>query len=202
MHNTRSSSTPTQPAIPSDIRRIPYRHPKSPRSGHTSPSSRSSISSISSISSRTPPPGPTTVVNFPATQPPTTMMPTAPTMMPPQPVAGLPINVVAAPPDHPGHALAHTQLPLIIIQLPVYPPQQQFQQAPPAFTIVHEPCERRRRRHHRYSTSSPSLSSFSSGTTHSRLRPRERRRRQSYTPFIYSYKETTLSFPVIQSFAV
>ena len=71
------SSTPTQQMALSDVQRIPYHHYGSPRSGRTPSSSRSSISS------RTPPPGPTTVINVTAPQPATTMMPTAPTMMPP-----------------------------------------------------------------------------------------------------------------------
>ena len=166
------SSTPTQQAALSDVQRIPYRRYGSPRGGRTPSSSRSSISS------RTPPLGPTTVINVTAPQPATTMMPTAPTMMPPQSLVGPPINVIPPPasPDHPGRGLARAQLPPIIIQPPVYPPQQ-LQQVPPVFTTVGEPRERHRRRSRRSSSSSPSSSS---GTA--RSRSRERRRRRTYTP--------------------
>ena len=166
------SSTPTQQMALSDIQRVPYRHYGSPRSGCTPSSSRSSISS------HTPPLGPTTVINVTAPQPATTMMPTAPTMMPPQSLVGPPINVIPPPasPDHPGRGLARAQLPPIIIQPPVYPPQQ-LQQVPPVFTTVGEPHKRHRRRYRRSSSSSPSSSS---GTA--RSRSREHRRRRTYTP--------------------
>ncbi|KAF9647114.1 hypothetical protein BDM02DRAFT_3117613 [Thelephora ganbajun] len=168
LSSSSSSSTPRH-TIPSGVERIPYRRGR-PRSGRTSPSR-------SSVSSRTPPPGPATIINVTAPQPATAVPPEG-VVGPPGP----PINIVApsTPSVRREHALTQAQLPPIIIQPPVWLPQQQLQPVPPIVTTVHEP-EMRRRGRRRYSISSSS-SSLSPSSRMARSRSRERRRRRSYTP--------------------
>jgi hypothetical protein len=52
------------------------------------------------------------------------------------------------------HVLTQARMPNVIIQPPVWPPQQQLQQVPPMVTTVQEPW-RHRRRYRRYPHHSP-----------------------------------------------
>jgi len=112
-----SSSSSSSSSSDYRIYRTPYRQesprrrrtPPRGRRQRTSPRSRRRRTSPSSrgySSSRTPPPAHTIIHVMP--QPATTMIPTAPTMMPPQSVVGLPgppINIVApSPPSTPEPA--------------------------------------------------------------------------------------------------